>query len=473
MLSYFPKYCSSKSIVLYFILLFGISMLFINKAMSLIWWVWGIVEVVGFFYCAHLQTVRWCMLSTKRFQNNIIRTAFIIRLSYVFVAYTFYLIMTGRPFEFDSADAYIYHLCAESMANNYRAGDLRVYHLLQRAMGTSVAIGDSGYPIYLSFIYLLSDNSIVFARLLKAVWSTWTVYLIYKIAQRNFGEPTARMAAVFTMLMPNFIYYCGLHLKETEMVFLVVLFIERADALLRAPKLKVSALIAVFVIGLVLMTFRIPLGVVAFMALGCSLILSSGRLMGWTRRIVVGGLALAFLVTAFGAQLQEEVREVWKGRYGQKANMEWRAEREGGNSFAKYAGAAVFAPMIFTIPFPTMVETPNQENQRMIHGGNFVKNVLSGFTIFALVWLLLTGNWRRHVLVLSFLCGYLMVLTFSNFAHSERFHLPTLPFVMMMAAFGITQWQPKQKKWFLYWLIFIGVANCVWAWFKLAGRGMI
>lgn len=473
MLSYFPKYCASKSIALYIVLLFGTSVLFFNKAMSWIWWVWGIVEVVGFFNYAYLLTISWRMLPAKRFQNNIIRTAFVIRLIYVFLAYAFYLMMTGRPFEFGSADAWIYHRCAEYMADGYRRGDFHAYQLLQRVMGSSVAIGDSGYPIYLSFVYWLSDDSILFARLLKAVWSTWTVYLIYKIAQRNFGEPTARMAAVFTMLMPNFIYYCGIHLKETEMVFLAVLFIERADALLRAPKLKVFALVVVCLIGLILMTFRTPLGVVAFMALGCSLILSSGRLMGWTRRIVVGGLALAFLATAFGAQLQEEVREVWEGRTAQKANMEWRAEREGGNSLAKYAGAAVFAPMIFTIPFPTMVETPGQENQRMIHGGNYVKNVVSGFTIFALFWLLFTGNWRRHVLVLSFLCGYLLVLTFSNFAHSERFHLPTLPFVLMMAAFGITQWQPKQKKWLMYWLVFIGMANFAWAWFKLAGRGMV
>ena len=59
----------------------------------------------------------------------------------------------------------------------------------------------------------------------------------------------------------------------------------------------------------------------------------------------------------------------------QQQSMEWRAEREGGNQFAKYASKSIFAPMIMVIPFPTMVETPGQENQRMIHGGNYVKNI--------------------------------------------------------------------------------------------------
>ena len=55
-----------------------------------------------------------------------------------------------------------------------------------------------------------------------------------------------------------------------------------------------------------------------------------------------------------------------------------------GNSLAKYTGAAVFAPLIFTIPFPTMVDVGSQEDMRLIHGGNFVKNVTSGFVILAI-----------------------------------------------------------------------------------------
>ena len=32
----------------------------------------------------------------------------------------------------------------------------------------------------------------------------------------------------------------------------------------------------------------------------------------------------------------------------QETNMQWRSRRENGNEFAKYAGAAVFAPLIFS-----------------------------------------------------------------------------------------------------------------------------
>jgi hypothetical protein len=175
-----------------------------------------------------------------------------------------------------------------------------------------------------------------------------------------------------------------------------------------------------------------------------------------------------------GNRIIGEFEEVWEGRVmNQRAGMEWRAEREGGNAFARYASKTVFAPLIFTIPFPTMVNTPGQENQQMLHGGNYVKNIMSGFVIFALVMLLLNGDWRKHTMPLALMLGYLTVIAFSNFAHSERFHQPALPFELMFAAVGISMLKKKHVKWIDYWMYGIVVANIAWAWFKLAGRGML
>ena len=69
--------------------------------------------------------------------------------------------------------------------------------------------------------------------------------------------------------------------------------------------------------------------------------------------------------------------------------------------------------------------------------------------------------------------GYLAVIAFSNFAQSERFHQPALPFELMFAAFGISQLKAKHIKWIDYWMYFVVAANVGWAWFKLAGRGLV
>ena len=108
----------------------------------------------------------------------------------------------------------------------------------------------------------------------------------------------------------------------------------------------------------------------------------------------------------------------------------------------------------------------------MLNGACFIKNVLSGLTILALFLLLIRGDWRHHVLPISVMCGYLVVLVFSNFAHSERFHYPVLALELMFAAYGVSQLTNKHKRWYMIWLFGICIANIAWAWIKLAGRGL-
>jgi hypothetical protein len=216
------------------------------------------------------------------------------------------------------------------------------------------------------------------------------------------------------------------------------------------------------------------------MGFAMALLLTSDRVVkGWRRVMLIGAVGVFGLVlVASESNIITDVQQMWEtGGSTQRTNMEWRSQRDGKMSqkFAKYAGATVFAPAIFTIPFPTMAETPGQENQKMIHGGNYVKNIISFFTIAALFIMLFSGNWRRYVLPISILCGYLVVLVFSNFAHSERFHLPILPLHLMMAAYGISQMNKLRilKKGYPWWCALMFVAALAWNWFKLAGRGMI
>jgi hypothetical protein len=120
-----------------------------------------------------------------------------------------------------------------------------------------------------------------------------------------------------------------------------------------------------------------------------------------------------------------------------------------------------------------MVSVLNQESQMMMNGAYFIKNILSGLTILAMFMLLFRGEWRKHVLSISVMCGYLVVLVFSNFAHAERFHFPILALELMFAAYGVSQLTNKHKRWYTIWLVGICIATIAWSWIKLAGRGMV
>lgn len=336
-----------------------------------------------------------------------------------------------------------------------------------------LALSDYGYPLYLSVIYFLTGNSILIVRLVKAVLSALTCVFVYRLAKRNFGEETGRIAAVLCMLMPNFIYYTGIHLKETEMVFLVLAFLERTDYAMRSSKLTIKNLILPILLAASLFFLRTVLGATSLFAFATALMLSTKRTVKKENRLVLISWVLLVMVYFLGGRLATEIEEAWEERHmSQQQSMEWRAEREGGNQFAKYASKSIFAPMIMVIPFPTMVETPGQENQRMIHGGNYVKNIVAYFAIFALLMVVLDKKWRDYLLLGSFMLGYLLVVALSAFAHSERFHLPALPVLLIFAAYGIGRQENKHKKYFTWWLVFIFVAIIGWSWFKLAGRGM-
>lgn len=412
--------------------------------------------------------------SEKTFERRIFTVAFALRLVSMILIYIIFMQNYGDSFGFENADTLFYDWIGGEFVKALKNGKFFNYWI---ECQKDTDISDMGYGAYVGFVYLLTDSSIIAVRVLKCIWSALTVVLVYRIAKRNFDDQTARLAAIFCALWPNFWYYCGTHLKETEMVFLGVLFVEQADQMLRSRQFTMWKVTPVLLIGATLFTFRTPLALVAFLTLVFAVVMSSTRVVSWGKRIIVGGLAIILIFVVAGNVIQEQtnilLRQVEAGE--QQKNMEWRMTRKDGNTFAKYAGKSVFAPLIFTIPFPSMVRPfDGQDQLQLLNGGNFIKNIISGFTIFAMVMLLISGKWRDHLLPLSFMLGYLVVLTMSTFAQSERFHQPAMPFEFMFAAYGISiaVTKAKYKRWFTYWCAFMFVACIFWNWFKMAGRGL-
>lgn len=470
MLSYFPKYFTSNSVYLYFGSLIIVNLLFFSKLLPLIWWLFGIVEVLLFFYYSNVLTKRWENISPKLFVKKLFVVALLLRLFWVLFSFVFYQQMNGTPFEFGAADAKGYHELAIWLGKSESLGEAW-QRLVEFQRG---GVSDTGYAFYLINLYRVFGEGLLLPRLIKAILGAVMCIHIYRLATRNFGEEVGRMAAIFCMLMPNLIYYAGMHLKEAEMVFLTVWFVERADNLLRNKNYTFITILPPLVLAVSLFFFRTVLGATALFAILTALLFSSGKVVSWAKRLIVGIWVLAAIAYFVGGRIANEVEEVWQGRLSnQETSLEWRSNREGGNELARLASSAIFIPTIFALPFPTMINTPGQENQQLIHGGNFVKNIMSFFALFALYFILKNKSWRQYTFVGSFMLGYLLVIALSAFAHSERFHQPAIPFILMFAAYGVSKISNKEKKWFLGYLMLLFIINIVWSWYKLAGRGLI
>jgi hypothetical protein len=276
------------------------------------------------------------------------------------------------------------------------------------------------------------------------------------------------------MLLPNLIYYCGLHLKETEMVFLTVLFAERADCLLRLRDYKIINAIIPIVFAFSLFFFRTVLGVVAIFSLLIAIIFSEKHLMNWRKRLTALLITIICILYFLGGRIAIEVDKYWNEReMNQEMSMEYRARKDEGNALANYGSTVIFIPIVLSAPFPTFVEIEKHENQMLLNGAYFVRNVYSFFVILALILLFKRKLLKKHILILSILIGYLTILSFSGFAISERFHLPAVPFLLVFAGYGINQLNKKNYKFYIPYLFMIGVIIITWNWFMLAGRGLV
>lgn len=472
----FPKWLSQYPIAVYFSALAIVT--FMYSAYSLPWYYMlsGIVAVLVFFLYGSTLTKDMGLdriRKEKNFEKRLFIISFIPRVSLMLILYWIFQSNYGDAFGFENADATFYNDMGKEFAAAFHNG---TFTETWTKASKHIDISDLGYAVYVGIIYWLTDNTIIAVRLLKCIWSSLTVLLLYRLAKRNFDGQIGRVAAIFCALWPNFWYYCAVHLKETEMVFLGVLFVEQADQMLRSRQFTAWKVIPVLMIAAAIFTVRTPLGLVALLALIFSIVMSSSRVVSWGKRIIVGSLAIALIAVTMGNRIQEQTQSLLETAQSQdqKSNMEWRSTRDNGNAFAKYAGSAIFAPMIFTLPFPTMASIEGQDVQQLLNGGNFAKNIISCFTIFAMVMLLMSGQWREHLLPLSFMLGYLVVLAASSFAQSERFHQPAMPLEFMFAAYGlsIALTKKKYKRWFTYWCALMFVAAIAWNWFKMAGRGL-
>lgn len=467
MISTFPKLISNRAIGIYIACLALVSIVFMNYAMPFKFMLIGFIFVFGFFFFSNSLSVSWKQKSSKIFVKNLFVLALFLRVIWVVFSYYFYIANTGQPFEWETADAYGYHDAAMWLSS---AGWDVMWNY---EFNSKVGVSDVGYEVYLFIVYSIFGPNIFITRLLKAVWGTWMCILVYKLAARGFGESIGRIAGLFCAFMPNLIIYCGLHLKETEMIFLTVAFVERADYLLRSRRFNFGNVALVGLLAISLFFFRTVLGGVAAASFFTALFFTSEKVIKKGRKILLIVVGILFAAVIAGGTITTEIEQVWSGR-GTNQDVKRMEQVERGAQWAKYATGVVMAPMVFVLPFATMIDVNEQYGQQLIHGGNFVKNFMGIFVIFAFVYIVFVNKkWREHALMGSFTIGYLLVVAMSAFANAERFLLPAVPFLLAFSSYGVSQLNVKNIKYVNLWCFVVVVMEFSWAFFKLGSRGIV
>ena len=468
MIPFLPKQVSSLAIGTYLVALGAISLFYWNYAMSMMYVTMGVVSVVGFFFLTSQWSRDWCRISKEQYVAMVFVVALILRIIWVVASFYYYKRVTGIPFEIGAADAIGYHGEAEWLA----AEDWSVVWLYYFGPG-STGISDVGYPLYLTVLYKAFGPVIMLPRILKAFLSAFMCCLLYKLASRTFGEELGRMAGIMSALMPNLIIYCGYHLKETEMLFLEVAFLERLDYLFRSRKINFLNILLPLLLAGSLFFFRTILGVAAVFAAVTGVFFSSAPAMnrGWRRVALIGWTVLS-IVAFSGGTVMTEIEGYWEDR--EENVIKKRAEQTSrGSEWAKYATGSVMAPMVVVLPFSTMINVAGQYSQQTKHGGNFIRNFMGFFAIVSIFEALRRKKWRDFAMIGSFVFAYLGVVSLSGFSNSERFLLPGLPGLIMMWSYGVSTMTKTTLKLLNPWCIVVFVMEFAWAFFKLGNRGLL
>lgn len=484
-LYYLPKWVTGKAVIAFFIA-FALCSIVFGYPMELRYATISILSVLLFFFASQELTRKYAWKSEKLFLKNVFWIGLVVHLLWVAYCYFYFNIDYYGKAWGDGADVEWYVPFGQAVAQWVKDGFPITFDELRLQNGAN--IDDTGYPIWLGIIYLLTGTwgdfgETLVPMIIKCIVSTYSAILIYHVAQRHFGEVVARITCVFIAFNPNMIYWCGTMFKECELVFLCCLFVNEMDkALGRNAKMTFKTLLPASLVGMTFFLFRAALGLIAFTAVLAQVVFASNRIMSVGKKIIAGILVAIVLAIGYGDTLLTQVHDTIETVRSddQSVNMEWRSRRKDAsgrsNQFIKYASATAFAPLIFTIPFPTFnAANSSQILQMMLSGGSFIKNVLSFFAIFVMFSLLFSKEWRRHVFIIAYTCGYLCALIFSEFAHSGRFHMPVMPMLMLFAAYGISlvHQRPKWKSFYTIVLVIEIIACLGWNWFKLKGRGMI
>jgi hypothetical protein len=469
LLTYTPRFFTQKSIAAFFIIFLLCSVLFFSRLLPILWMLFGFLEVFCFFYFLNKLTRKWGNVSDKVFKKKVFWTSFWIRFAWVLFSFFFYTGMSGDPFEFEAGDSKGYHGEALWLLGLIKDNK---WHQYVTYIGKNYS--DMGYPLYLGLIYYVVGDSVLIPRLIKVVLGSYICLFTYEIARRNFGEATGRMAGIMAMLVPNLIYYCGLHLKETEMVFLVITFIYVADNVIRSRRLKLVDLALLGLLATSLFFFRTVLAACLLGSLVMAALLTSQRVSKLSRRIGLIFMLIAGVFFLATTPLADNINEyMQKSEYNISRQMQnfavYRAEGQT-NKLATYGSRSVFLPLMLMAPFPTLVNIADQQNAMMMAGAYFTRNVYAFFVFVALIALFRRKKLREHVLLLAFMASYIFVLASSGFALSERFHLPLVPFLLIFAAYGVSRMNQQNKKYYMPYLLFIGLVIIGWNWFKIAGR---
>lgn len=438
------KSFSIKSLALYFVTLILVSVVFHNHFVGWHWVLWGAGATTFFFLGSWLFIEKTKDVNPRRFLLLVFAFALIIRVLYVWLMCYYYTVKTGMPLEYNASDSLNYHHNALQFGKIIESG--RFHEFVNAVYSHRIAFSDLGYVISLACVYSVFGPNILIPHILHSLFSAYICVLAYRLSDRLFDNRTARVAAVISAFMPLFIYYCGLHLKEMDFAFFLILCIERIDFVMRERKNVVWNIFLILFSSLMIFSYRVTTGLCLFVSFFVYIFVNQHI----TRKARVTGVVVAatflalFTFSGIGWEIKSTILFAF-------TNVDYNFQ---------------YLPGAFVLPLPKMTVDGN-ENLKLINGMVFVKNIIGFFAMYSLIIAYREKKLRDMSLLALVPITYLAIVSSIRFFSIERFYFPALPCLTVLAAYAIAHFEKKDMKWFNAYLAVLLAAIMFWSYYNV------
>ncbi|MEQ9188620.1 MAG: glycosyltransferase family 39 protein [Cryomorphaceae bacterium] len=443
---------------------------FSENLMPFTWLITGTVLAIAYISGTYVLGSRWTHSDTGVVLQNLTVYSILINSITAIGLYWLFHSFTGTFHEPRAADSFQYHDNAVQIAAQFRNLSFNFDDILR-----GYGIDDSGYNLFLGFVYSIFGTDPIAGRIANVVLATLSMRLLFKSALLLYNRQVAQTAALLFMLSPLTLYFVGVTLKEITMVYLVMLSFYHLYSAYVQPKLQMKTLVVAMLAVLGLFFFRVVLGVSMVISFGLFLSVNffNRSTVRKRRVLIVAFISLLILIIVLASsELGTRLQELY-AISGEQMTRELKDKSiKGGFSLQR----GIIAPLLFIgiliAPFASLVYTDSQVTQAWLMSPLLIKNILAIFTLLGLYYSI-KKRWKQDSFAALALIVYLLVLAYSAQTTSPRYQFAVYPFLMLFTAHGLVRYRGIRIFHLgLYCLIIVGVIMA-WNYFKLSIRGLV
>lgn len=460
---------SQKILVFITILFISLYLIFPSRLYSLEWIFAAIFILILIITLINTFTKKRMSISERRFLYYLFIFSLFTRLITMFVLLWISYSTWDMVYYVGAKDEMVYHRLANEGREIWETFSFNeaIDHII---INYKNSISDSGFSSILMIILHITGNYPILLKILLCIFGSIAVLRGYKLASLLLDKSTARLAALFLMLYPISWFYSSVILKEGFMVLIITEILIQTVKLQRNFKLR--SLLGTMVLIILMFFFRSAASILLAIVVGVSLFIQFKR-KHLVRNILIGSLIIiAYVYFLKSTGKYDDYYELYTDI--DQFTEERLVSMERINPFVAVAGTPVFTVLAFVSPFPSVVEVPVRDNlshnEYYYHvAGNIFWIVLAFFSIYG-VYYAIRYNRLMMAPLWTFIIGYQLVLLKAMMFTSVRYSYPAKPFLLIMAAYGISQL--IRKKWYHIYLGFALIMILAWNYVRLKGRGL-